>query len=143
MSASRIFAWAMSIVILLAGAIIFVTSEVLEKGFLPSCSYELVGRFPSPYRRLTALVVVANCGATTPFVTTVGVGSTDAFDIRAESYFFKVKGWNDSKVIWDGNDSLTVIYERPDLMYPGSTNSELIYRQDKMWRDLRISYREK
>lgn len=103
------------------------------------CEHEIMGQFSSPDRRRTAVVVLTNCGATTPFVSSILIKSAEEdFKIKRNNNFFVVKGQNDIEVIWDGNSALTVVYERPSLTY-----SDKIYRQEKMWQGLHISYQEK
>lgn len=60
------------------------------------------------------------------------------FDIAGDDYFFAIGGINDIEVVWWGFNDLTVIYEHPVMHI-----QERILRQQTMWGDGRISYREK
>jgi hypothetical protein len=89
--------------------------------------------FPSPNGRGMALVVRTNCGATTPFVSSVGIkNGGEELDLKHEM-LFSIKGENDIEVIWDSNSHPTIVYDKP----------ELIYKQVIVWRTERISYRQR
>jgi hypothetical protein len=134
---SRIVIWGLGGAILLAGGALVATSAGLFGP--PSCGHKIVREYPSPNGHRVAMVILTNCGATTPFVSSVAMKySGEKFDLDKnffleKDFFFSVKGLNDIQVHWNDNSDLTIIFERP----------ELIYRQAIVWRTDRISYQEK
>jgi hypothetical protein len=99
----------------------------------PSCDDRVIREFPSPNGRSVALVLRTNCGATTPFVSSVAIKVFGELDLKRDT-LFSIKGeGNDIEVIWDGNFAPTIVYDKP----------ELIYTQVTVWRTERISYRQR
>lgn len=95
------------------------------------CDHKTIKEFSSPNNKRVAAVVLSNCGATTPFVTSVevkNIGEKQDID-----YLFSVKGKNDMEVVWNDGASFTIVYQRPTR----------VYRQVLVWRTERIGYREK
>ncbi len=114
-------------------------AAVVLIAFRPSCGYD-IKETPSPDHSRKAVVVVANCGATVSYVTSVHlVGTRDTFDPGSRDYFFAVKGKNDIQIIWTedyykfGAILFNVRHEKP----------ETIYRQAAVWNAHRIGYQEK
>src|SRR4051794_13834031 len=69
----------------------------------PSWAYDIKNT-PSPDDTRKVVVVVANCGATTPYVTAVHLVSTrEEFDPASKNFFFAVKGINDIEIVWNEN----------------------------------------
>jgi len=127
--------WAISMLSLAAAAIlgIFAFFQYLDSTM---CSYDIVREFPSPDKRHIALVILGNCGATTPFVSLITVTGPDKkIDLKGDDYFFSNRGENDIEVIWDGNSALIVSYEG----YHVGGN----YRKRETWRSYSISYHSK
>ena len=99
----------------------------------PICDDSVIREFPSPNGRRVAQVLRTNCGATTPFVSSVAIKEGgEELDLKHDG-LFSVKGENDIEVIWDGNSAPTLVYDKP----------ELIYKQVIVWRTGRISYRQR
>ena len=108
----------------------------------PHCGYEILREAPSPDNTRKAVVVVSNCGATTPFVTLVYLIRYDetfdsqTSDSKKNDFFFSVKGRNDIDIVWNENYYhynavlFKVIYQKP----------ETIYRQAVVWRTDRFEY---
>ena len=98
-----------------------------------NCENKITREFQSPNGRRTAIVMRINCGATTPFVTSVAVRNEgEKFDISRDQ-MFAVKGENDIEIIWEDNSHFTIVHGP----------AELIYRKIVIWRTERISYRER
>ena len=99
----------------------------------PSCDDSVIREFPSPNGRRVAQVLTTNCGATTPFVSSVAIKEGgEELDLKHDA-LFSAKGVNDIEVIWDSNSDPTIVYDKP----------ELIYKQVIVWRTGRISYRQR
>jgi hypothetical protein len=84
-----------------------------------------------------------NCGATTPFVSSVGIrGKKDDVDFDRD-IFFSIKGdGNDIELIWRDSSVLDVNHEFPAMtVVYGKAPS--IYRQAIVWGMERIAYRER
>jgi hypothetical protein len=99
-----------------------------------SCVYKIVGGFPSPNKRATAIVILSSC-MLAPDVSSVAL-KLDGEDFRFnkwDNYLFDVKRKNEIEVLWNSNDALTIVHAPPDL----------IYRKVVVWRTMEISYREK
>jgi hypothetical protein len=68
--------------------------------FVP-CDYEIVREFPSPNKRVTAIVILSGC-MLAPYVSSVAIkldGEDFRFDNR-DSYLFDVKHKNGIEVQW-------------------------------------------
>ena len=111
----------------------------------PHCGYETLREVPSPDNTRKAVVVIANCGATTPFVTLVylirydEIFDSQTFDFKRDDFFFSVKGRNDINIVWNENFYhynavlFKVIYQKP----------ETIYRQAIVWGTQRFEFEER
>jgi hypothetical protein len=98
-----------------------------------SCDHQTIREFRSPNGTRTAIVIRTNCHATTPFVTSVAVQNDgEAFDLLRDRLFV-VKDDNDIEVVWNGNFAMTIVHDKPSL----------IYTQVVVWRGEQISYRQR
>lgn len=107
------------------------------------CDQKVVREFPSPNEKSVGFVLRTNCGATTPFVASAGIGAegTD-FDFDRD-VFFSVRGdGGDVELIWRDSPILDATHEFPALTVV--YNKPLsIYRQAIVWGMERIAYRER
>jgi len=127
--------WLPAVILIVGGAAIGLPTVIMVADFekSPSCDDRVIREFPSPNGRRVAQVVRTNCGATTPFVSSVAIkDNEEELDLKHDR-LFSVKGENDIEVIWDGNSAPTIVYDKP----------ELIYTQVIVWRTGRISYRQR
>ena len=100
----------------------------------PSCNDRVIREFPSPNGRAVAQVLRTNCGATTPFVSSVAIKNLgEELDLKREMLFSVEGDGDDIEVIRDGNSDPTIVYDKP----------ELIYKQVIVWRTEKISYRQR
>src|SRR5262249_45651474 len=73
-------------VLLLAATAVVAISVSLSS--YPSCDHQTVREFPSPNRNRAAIVFLTNCGATTPFVSSVAVRNAgETLNIETDHFF--------------------------------------------------------
>ncbi len=99
--------------------------------------------FPSPNGKRVGLVMRINCGATTPFVTSVRIRSDGAENFNLDGdVLFSIKGENNVEIVWRNSPFLDVAHAEPALTVVYDKPSS-IYRQAIVWGTERISYRER
>lgn len=97
---------------------------------LGGCSELVVSRLPRPDGVSEVRVAVVNCGATSGFVTIIGVvAPTHVGDLGAD-YFFAIKGTEALTVRWVGDGRLSV---------RARSEAEVI-RKAVIWHQLQIQY---
>ena len=91
---------------------------------------------PSPKGRVTAVVYVRDCGATTDFSTCVDLISTKIGPEKNDpNTFFAVKGRHSVEIMWTSPDTLAIKYPQ--------VKEEYIYRKQTKVHDILIEYDEK
>ena len=114
----------------LLAALIFWINDFVSRS--DQCDTQVINEFPSPNGRRRAMLILSNCGATTPFVSSIVLDPTEDIGVPRDRVF-SVKDKNNMEVVWDASGDITIVYDTPPL----------IYTQTTIWRTRRISYRER
>jgi hypothetical protein len=123
------------LVVVVAGLALFASTFTLLGG----CSDTVKQEFPSPGSAV-AIVYVTNCGATTPFVTSVSVQAKgETLDAGNERVFFRVRDDVDIEIRWP-DDVMDGHATRIEVLFPAGSR---VIRQAIRWDGLTIEYRER
>ncbi len=108
--------------------------------FLSCCNFSLTGdcndtiksEVKSSDRKYVATLYVRDCGATTDFSTIISLRPVLAEFDGEEGRIFVIKGRPQVNIVWNEQTSLRV-----ECI---GCNSNDIFRQDKSWKDISITY---
>ena len=102
---------------------------------LPSsvaCDDKVESKSVSPNQKYVATLFVRNCGATTDYSTIVKINPAATTSTDDGDQVFVARGDFDVQMIWQNDSAIRLSCQR--------CKTDDIFKQDKSWRDVAISY---
>jgi len=99
---------------------------------LVACDDKIEAVSKSPNEKYLATLFVRNCGATTDYSSIVKINPASTSSTNDQDLVFIVRGDFDVRMIWQDDSSIRLSCEE--------CKTDDIFKQDKSWRDVTISY---